>query len=105
MPSIGSDQEREAFFVGVQVIVTNHPLSPGIKARGVRQRIADLGQQAAEQSRDAAKRELNIEQAKSLKKLAQYLDDVSPHMLRHSLARRMLKSGVQLPEHTKDPGA
>jgi site-specific recombinase XerD len=101
MPPIGSDQEREAFFVGVQVTVTNHPLSPGIKARGVRQRIADLGQQAAERLRDAAKRESNIEQAEYLRKLAQYLDDVSPHMLRHSLARRMLKSGAQLPEVQK----
>jgi len=101
LPSIGSDQEREPFLVGVQATVANRPLSPGIKTRLVRQRIADLGKQAAKQLRDAAKRERNIERAEYLRKLAQCLDDVSPHMLRHSLARRMLKNGAQLPEVQK----
>ncbi len=101
LPAIGSDQERELFLVGVQVTAANRPLSPGIKTRLARQRIADLAKQAAIQLHDTAKRERDIEKAEHLRKLAQCLDDVSPHMLRHSLARRMLKNGAQLPEVQK----
>jgi site-specific recombinase XerD len=57
-----------------------------------------LGRQAATQLREAAKRERNLERAEQLRIHAQLLEKVSPHMLRHSLARRMLKNGVQLPE-------
>jgi site-specific recombinase XerD len=98
IPPIGSDQERESLLVGMQVTVVDRPLTPGIRARLVRQRIADLGKQAAAQLREAAKRERDIERGEHLRKLAQCLDDVSPHMLRHSLARRMLKNGAQLSE-------
>ncbi len=98
MPPLGSDEEREPFLVGLQITVAKRPLSPGIKTRIVRQRIADLGRQAADQLRGAAKRERDLERAGRLRALAQLLDAVSPHMLRHSLARRMLKNGAQLPE-------
>jgi site-specific recombinase XerD len=98
MPSVGSDQEREAFLVGMQVTTAGRPLSPGIKTRIARQRIADLGKIAATQLRDAARRERNLERAEQLRTLSGQLDEVSPHMLRHSLARRMLKKGAQLPE-------
>ena len=43
------------------------------------------------QLRDAAKRERTRERAEQLEKVA-------PHVLRHSLARRMLKNGARLPE-------
>jgi integrase/recombinase XerC len=98
IPPIGSDQERESFLVGMQITVVDRPLTPGIRARLVRQRIADLGKQAAAQLREAAKRERDIERVEYLRKLAQTLENVSPHMLRHSLARRMLKNGAQLSE-------
>jgi site-specific recombinase XerD len=98
MPSVGSDQEREAFLVGMQITSAGHPLSPGIKTRVARQRIADLGKVAATQLREAARRERNLEHAEQLRTLAGQLDAVSPHLLRHSLARRMLKKGAQLPE-------
>lgn len=98
MPPIGSDQEREPLLVGVQITIVDRPLTPGIKTRLVRHRIAALGKQAAAQLRESAKREQNMERGEHLRNLARSLDDVSPHMLRHSLARRMLKNGAQLSE-------
>ncbi len=98
IPLIGSDEEREPFFVGMRITVANRPLSPGIKTRIIRQLVADLGHQAASTLREAAKREHDIQRAEQLRTSALLLETVSPHMLRHSLARRMLKTGAQLPE-------
>lgn len=98
IPQVGSDEEREPLLVGMQITLARRPLQPGIKTRIARQRVADLGRQAALQLREAAKREPDLQRVEQLQAHAQLLEVVSPHMLRHSLARRMLKTGAQLPE-------
>src|SRR6266567_792856 len=98
MPPIGSEQEREALLVGMQRASAGRPLMPGIKTRVARQRIADLGKVAATQLREAATRERDLARLEQVQSMAVQLDAVSPHQLRHSLARRMLKKGAQLPE-------
>jgi integrase/recombinase XerC len=98
MPPIGSEQEREALLVGMQRASAGRPLVPGIKTRVARQRIANLGKVAASSLSEAAKRERDLERAEQLRTCARQLESASPHLLRHSLARRMLKKGAQLPE-------
>jgi integrase len=98
MPPIGGEQEREALLVGMQRTSVGRPLIPGIKTRVARQRIADLGKIAATHLREAATRERDLARLEQLQSMAVQLDVVSPHQLRHSLARRMLKKGAQLPE-------
>lgn len=47
---------------------------------------------------NSTRREPSLERAERLERLAQRLVAVSPHMLRHSLTRRMLKHGAHLSE-------
>src|SRR6266487_3785429 len=54
LPPIGSEQERAPLLVGMQRAVAGRPLVPGIKTRVARQRIAQLGQIAATQLKEAA---------------------------------------------------
>ncbi len=98
LPSIGSEQERAPLLVGMQRAVARRPLVPGIKTRVARQRIGHLGKIAATQLREAATRERDLERAEQLRAWARQVETAAPHQLRHSLARRMLKTGAQLPE-------
>ena len=98
VPPIGSIAEREPLLIGVVITQVGHPVQPGIHPRLVHQRVQALGIQAAEQLRIAATRERREAQAEALRQAAYRLDHAAPHMLRHSLARRMLKTGAQLPE-------
>ena len=98
LPPLGSDEERQQLLMGVQVTVKTQPARPGISPGLVRHRVRLLGQRAAVQLQTAAKLEPSLERVKRLERLAQMLETVSPHMLRHSLARRMLKNGAQLSE-------
>jgi site-specific recombinase XerD len=98
LPSIGNDQEREKLLVGIDVTIKGQPTVPGITQRVVQRAVQQLGQRAAQQLRAETERERNIQRSDELQNLARQLETATPHMLRHSLARRMLERGAQLPE-------
>lgn len=97
-PTIGSDLEREPRFVRIDPATPGRPIVPGITPRGVAKIVHRLGVAAATRIRDAATKVNNPDQAHDLIVTAQRLDRLSPHILRHSLARRLLTQGAQLPE-------
>jgi site-specific recombinase XerD len=98
LPAIGSDQERERLLVGIAMTMKGQPMRVGITQRVAQRTMQQLGQSAAQQLRTEAQREQNIKRNEFLQDLARQLETVTPHMLRHSLARRMLSRGAQLPE-------
>ena len=98
IPPIGSDAEREPLLTGIRITTFAQPMQSGIRTRAVRKRISQLGQIAATQLRTAAGKTADIEQARQLQQWSRQLEQVSPHQLRHSLARRLLQNGAQLPE-------
>jgi site-specific recombinase XerD len=97
-PAIGSEAEREPLLMGQDRTKAGHPLTPGMSTRLVRHRIALLCQRAAAQLRTAAEREPRLERVAQLVQMAAQLETASPHTLRHSLARRMLRTGADLSE-------
>jgi len=98
VPAIGSAAEREPLLVGIDVTAPGQPWRPGITTALVRHQVKLRGQQAAAAFRAAVPRERDLVRAATLTDLAHALETVSPHMLRHSLARRLLKTGAHLPE-------
>jgi site-specific recombinase XerD len=98
LPSIGSEQERERLLVGIDVTRKGQPTTPGITQRVAQRTAQQVGQRAAHHLRSLAKLERDITRSEELQNLARQLEKATPHVLRHSLARRMLSRGAQLPE-------
>lgn len=98
LPAIGAEEEREALLLGQEVTKPGQPLRPGITPALIRHRVRVLGRQAGERMQEHAKRELDLLRADELRQAAGRLLQVSPHQLRHSLARRLLATGSQLTE-------
>jgi site-specific recombinase XerD len=98
MPAVGRDDEREPLLVRIDPATAGRPVTPGITARGVGKVITRLGHRAATLLRDSAAKVADLQRRDELMTAAQRLDTVAPHQLRHSLARRLLTQGAQLPE-------
>ena len=98
LPAIGDEAEREPLLLGLRRTMAQHPMQGGIETRVIRKRIKHLGQVAAAQLQAEANKTTDIQKAKQLLQSAQQVAQVSPHQLRHSLARRLLQNGAQLPE-------
>lgn len=98
LPAIGDEAEREPFLLGLRRTMAHHPMQDGIKTRVIRKRIKQLGQVAAAQLQADADKTTDIRQAGQLRQWSQQVAQVSPHQLRHSLARRLLQNGAQLSE-------
>jgi site-specific recombinase XerD len=98
LPLIGSDAEREPLLLGKQVSQKGQPWLPGVQPQTIRKRLKQLGQEAARQLQNEADRTSDLRRARELKQISYEVDNISPHQLRHSLARRLLKNGAQLPE-------
>jgi site-specific recombinase XerD len=98
LPPVGSEAEREPLLIGQQVAVKGQPRQPGLQPQTLRKRLKQLGRDAAHQLQAAAVREPDLRRAGELRRLAQQSLQVTPHQLRHSLARRLLRHGATLPE-------
>ena len=97
-PEIGSDGEREPLLIGKQVAVKGQPWIPGVQPQTIRKRLKGLGQAAARQLQIEAAQTSDLKRAEELKRVAYEVENISPHQLRHSLARRLLRNGATLPE-------
>lgn len=98
LPEIDGPAEREPLLMGQARLRTGRPFVPGLSTRLVRYRIARLFHRAADRLRAAAGREARPERSGQFLLMATQLEAASPHALRHSLARRMLRCGADLSE-------
>jgi site-specific recombinase XerD len=77
---------------------------PGITTRAVQMMVQEIAAQAAQLARDDAGRARRQDEREALLFLAEELKIVTPHTFRHSLARRMVEDGVDLPGVAKALG-
>lgn len=97
-PGIGSTEEREPLLAGQEITAPGQPIRPGVTPSLIRLRVRVLGRTASQRLRAVAEREADLQQRAQLEQHAELLQHASPHQLRHSLARRMLRTGAQLNE-------
>jgi site-specific recombinase XerD len=97
-PTIGSMEEREPLLGWLVMTAADRPLRPGITQRVVQRVVARLSAAVASRLETEATRETRLDTATQLREWASQLRRVTPHTLRHSLARRLLASGANLPE-------
>ncbi len=98
LPALGGAAEREPLLIGKQVTTKGQPWLPGVQPQTIRKRLKQLGHVAAQQLRTEAKQTADLNRSQALKQTAREVADVTPHQLRHSLARRLLRTGATLPE-------
>ena len=98
LPAVGQEQERESLWLRRDMAQPGQPFQVGITSRLVQRLVEELGQQAAARLRVEVENESNLERRECLGTWARALETVTPHILRHSLARRLLSSGAQLSE-------
>lgn len=84
--------------MGKQVTLEGQPWMPGIQPQTIRKRLKQLGKVTARQLQVEAEQLSDLSRAEEMRQIAQQVADVTPHQLRHSLARRLLRNGVSLPE-------
>jgi site-specific recombinase XerD len=101
LPTIGTDEERESLLIGKKVTIKGQPWLPGVQPQTIRKRLKQLGKTAAKQLRDEAKQISDLDQAQAMKQAARQAANITPHQLRHSLARRLLRKGATLPEEQR----
>lgn len=98
LPVMGSEIEREPLLIGKQVATKGQPWAPGVQPQTIRKRLRVLGNVAARQLEKEASNSSDLQQAQELRQTARQVANITPHQLRHSLARRLLRNGASLPE-------
>lgn len=93
---VGHEREQELLLIARQVTKPGQPWEPGMKTVTMRKVLHELGLDAAERIREQAKKEPSISRVGELRSIADRLEEVSPHRLRHGLAYRLKKSQVSL---------
>lgn len=92
----GHEHEQEPLLIARQVAKPGQPWEPGMKTVSMRKMLHELGRDAAARVREQAKKEPSVSRVGELHRIADRLEEVSPHRLRHGLAYRLKQSQVPL---------